>query len=143
MTRVDFYLLRDSHSLARQRFACRMAEKAYRLGHRVHLHAESPTSSRQLDELLWTYRDGSFVPHEIDPADPELCPVSIGHSEAPMQTNDVLINLASAVPGFFSRFERVAEILGADPNSLEVGRERYRFYRDRGYALKHHEIDAA
>lgn len=142
MTRVDFYLLADSHPVARHRFACRMTEKAYQLGHRVHIHAESMASARQLDELLWTFRDGSFIPHEVEPSDPELCPVSIGYTSAPNSTNEVLINLAATVPTFFSRFERVAEILDSDPASREEGRERYRFYRDRGYELSHHEIPA-
>lgn len=140
MTRIDFYLLEDTHPLARYRFACRMAEKAYLLGHCVHIHAESATSTRQLDELLWTFRDGSFVPHEVEPDESDSCPVSIGHSDVPSSANEVLINLAATVPPFFSRFERVAEILGSDPVSRDEGRQRYRFYRDRGYALGHHAI---
>lgn len=142
MTRIDFYVLQDNPALARERLACRIAEKAYGLGHRVHIHtADAPAASR-LDELLWTYRDGSFVPHEVEPADPAPVPVTIGHAWEPREDCAVLINLAEAVPVFFSRFERVAEILDPDPVVRRHGRERYRFYRDRGYELNTHEVQA-
>ena len=51
----------------------------------------------------------------------------------------MLINLGSDVPTFFGRFDRVAEIV-LDPER-DLGRERYRHYRDRGYPLQHHELN--
>lgn len=145
MTRIDFYLLKAHEPQLRQRYACRIAEKAYALGHRVHIHTDSPQASRQLDELLWTFNPGSFVPHEVEPERPEDCPVTIGHAiegrlAEPPAPHAVLVNLAADVPVSFSRFERVAEILDEDPAVLDEGRNRYRFYRDRGYELNHHEI---
>lgn len=65
--RVDFYVLAGPKPAARLRFACRLAEKAYRLDHRVHLQTGSAAEAEQLDELLWTFRQGSFVPHELAP----------------------------------------------------------------------------
>lgn len=140
MTRVDFYVLKDHGPQLRQRYACRLAEKAYALGHRVHIHTDSPQAARQLDELLWTFSPGSFVPHEVEPASGEDCAVTIGHAAEPPGPHAVLINLATEVPVFFSRYERVAEVLDEEPAVREAGRERYRFYRDRGYELNHHEI---
>jgi DNA polymerase-3 subunit chi len=64
MARVDFYLLNQAGQHSRQTFACRLAEKAYRLNNTVHIHAGSRGDADRLDELLWTFRDGSFVPHE-------------------------------------------------------------------------------
>ena len=136
MTRIDFYLLSKPQPGARQKLACRIAEKAFGLGHRVHIHTASKEETTRLDDLLWTFRDGSFVPHETDPAQPSPRAVTIGHD------CEVLINLDSEVPLFFSRFERVAEILDQNPHTRQQGRERYRFYRDRGYDLNTHEIDA-
>ena len=52
----------------------------------------------------------------------------------------MLINLGLAPPPFFSRFERLAEIVGVDPADAEAGRERYRFYRERGYELRTHSL---
>lgn len=140
MTRIDFYLLKARRPLVRQRYACRIVEKAYQLGHRVHIHADSEEAARAFDALLWTFRDASFVPHELAPAEDPDCPVTIGHDPEGVGPGDVLINLAAEVPVCFSRFERVAEILDEDPATRGAGRERYRYYRDRGYALNHHEI---
>jgi DNA polymerase-3 subunit chi len=84
---------------------------------------------------------GSFVPHGIDGScDPAVNPVIIGHNTTNDEEHDVLINLAGGVPGFFSRFERVAEIIDKEPQVIADGRDRFRFYRDRGYALNKHDI---
>jgi DNA polymerase-3 subunit chi len=52
----------------------------------------------------------------------------------------VLVNLHRDPPPFFSRFERLAEIVGTDEDSVAAGRARYRFYRERGYELRNHDL---
>ena len=64
--------------------------------------------------------------------------MSIGWQE-PAELDDVLINISGAVPGFFGRFNRVAEIVV--DSTRDAGRDRYKFYRDRGFPLFHHELD--
>ena len=143
MTRVDFYILSDDTLQACPRCACRLAEKAYLRGLRVYVHTDSPAQTALVDELLWSFRAGSFVPHEALPREngAEPPPVLVGHQEAPDSHGDVLINLSPDVPAFFSRFTRVAELVDAEPERRRQGRERYRFYRERGYELTSHEID--
>lgn len=142
MTRVDFYILADGARSSCLDVGCRLAEKAWKLGHRVYLHTASSDQARQLDRLLWTYRDGSFLPHGlVGEVDPTLNPVLVGSQSDVSEEHDVLINLSNEVPAFFSRFERVAEPVGRDPESRSAGRDRYRFYRDRGYTLETHNID--
>jgi DNA polymerase-3 subunit chi len=139
VTRIDFYILRSDQPMERLRTACRIAEKAFLLGHDVHIHTADPALSQRMDELLWTFRDRSFVPHEVEPEDPAQWPVTIGHAREP-EPRAVLINLAEAVPPFFGRFERVAEVVDAQPEVKAAGRARYRFYRERGYPLHHHDL---
>ena len=141
MTQIDFYLLQPGAPGNRWMLACRLAEKAYQQGRRVHLQVDSEADARYMDQLLWTFRDGSFVPHGLaGQADPRRTPVIIGHGETAGDQQEVLINLAAEVPPFFSRFERVAETLDQEQASLDAGRRRFRFYRDRGYPLQHHDI---
>ena len=147
MTRVDFYVLDDPAAQARERFACRLVEKAFRLKHRIYLHTASEQEALGVDRLLWTFSEGSFVPHAVDSdgLDAELgraTPVRIGAGSEPRFEAELLVNLDHAVPLFFSRFERVAEIVGAGPEEKAAARERFRFYRDRGYALETHAIGA-
>src|SRR3569833_3290107 len=111
MTRVDFYILPDATTDGRERLACRLADKAYRLGHEVYIHARDRQHAARLDELLWTFRAGSFVPHQrVDeghdiPEAPEL----IGHAEAPIQRQTQHNKHTNSKPNNFSRFERVME----------------------------------
>lgn len=141
MTQVDFYILKEQSGGDRFTMACRLVGKAWQQGHRVYLHTNSETESRHLDRLLWTFRQDSFIPHGVfEGADPELNPVLIGHQDDVGDEQDVLINLATEVPQFFSRFQRVAECIDHDHEIKQSGRSRYSFYRDRGYQLKTHEI---
>lgn len=139
MTRVDFYVTHAAEPLARERLACRIANKAARLGHRLHIHVTDEARLAALDELLWTWSDASFLPHARLGED-EAVFVTLGADEAPEPPPELLINLADEVPGFFSRFPRVAEIVSGETEARRIGREHFRFYRDRGYPLQHHDL---
>ena len=143
MTQVDFYILSNDTAHGLMHYACRIAAKAYRLGNSVFIHTDSAKQTRELDKLLWTFEQNSFVPHascEEDSAGNS--PVLLSHQLEPDASREVLINLANDVPLFFSRFERVAELINKAPDTLQQGRRRYSFYRERGYPLKTHEIRA-
>jgi len=138
MTRVDFYILQDVDLIAAQRFACRLAAKALTSGSAVHVHTDDSAAAQAFDDLLWQYPEYRFVPHACEGATDAGTPVVIGWNPPPAP-DGLLINLASSVPTFFGRFERVAEIVVESRRA--DGRDRYRFYRDRGYPLFHHELD--
>lgn len=142
MTRIDFYIVDDEQKSSRALFACRLAEKAYSLKNRIYIYTADESQANELDELLWTYRSGSFVPHQqLGVENDQGCPVLIGHVDAPEGLNQVLINLDMAVPLFFSRFERVVEIVNQDEIQRQQARERFKFYRDRGYDLHTHNLN--
>lgn len=139
--RVDFYVLASSDSGARLQFACRLTEKAWSLNNRTYAHVASAAHARELDELLWTYRAGSFIPHAVAPADvAERPPVLIGYDSETDFDGDLLINLADAIPSFFDSFGRIAEIVDASDDGRRTGRERFKFYRDNGYRPDTHKI---
>ncbi|MBD3610714.1 MAG: DNA polymerase III subunit chi [Gammaproteobacteria bacterium] len=139
MTRIDFYILPQDTAHHRELYACRVTEKAFNLGHHVYIHSDSAEQTQRLDDLLWQFSDGSFIPH-APYSQGEPVKVQIGHNSEPMDNTDILINLAHQAPVFFSRFERVAEIVDQSPAQKEGARERFKFYRDRGYDLQHHHI---
>ena len=143
MTEVFVYILEDEAEDASARFACRLTEKAHENGHRVYLHVADEAAADTLDALLWVFRQGSFVPHAkmaALEADDDLTPVVIGCGEPPPGFDDMLINLGGEVGSFFSRFARHNEIVA--PTDVDSARTRYRFYKDRGYALTTHKIAA-
>jgi DNA polymerase-3 subunit chi len=144
VTQVDFYILDSDSDEARLLLACKIVDKATQLDHHVYVHSTSDAEAQKLDELLWTFSQGSFIPHVVvrsAPEKPPLEPVLIGVNQPPGQGRwDVLVNLAADVPEFFSRYERVAEVVDANAVRREQSRERYRFYRDRGYKLNTHQV---
>jgi len=140
MTRVDFYILPDTAPQAAPLFACRLSEKAWKQGHRVFINTDSAAQMKQLDDLLWTFRAGSFLPHAVYKDADSAEPVLLGQGVDPAGQHDVLVNLSGAVPAFFGRFNRVAELVSGDESARTAARERYRFYQDRGYTLETHKL---
>ncbi len=142
MAKVDFYLLKQAGLPSRQSFACRLAEKAYRLKNTVHIHAGDRAGAERLDELLWTFRDGSFVPHHavFAPAGSQESPVTIGCGDDDIAPRDLLINLSDEVPAFAKAFPRVAELVTSDEDCKQLSRKRFAEYRDQGYALETHNV---
>ena len=141
MTKVDFYVVATQASGNRFLLACRVADKARRAGHRVVIHTPSEEEAQHMDRMLWTFNEQGFVPHaRLGEGEPTINPILIGDGANAHDEHDVLINLATEVPTFFSRFQRLAECVDNDETIRNASRERYRFYRDRGYPLALHEI---
>lgn len=139
--RVDFYLLNDSTEQARWLLTCRLLEKAYLRGHRAFVYCANRQEAESLDELLWTFKDNSFIPHNLQGEGPEPPPpIQIGYQDEPRGFSDILVNLAAEIPSFYSRFRRVIEIVTADETAKELSRNRYREYRAKQCELQTHEI---
>jgi DNA polymerase III subunit chi len=98
--------------------------------------------ARQLDELLWTFRDRSFVPHELTaPGRTSQARVLIGTPESAAGTDaDILINASDLMPEGPERFARIVEAVDGEPARRQAGRDRYRAYRDRGLSLESHNV---
>lgn len=144
MTRVDFYVLKGDDRLERLLLICKLAEKAVGRGQKVFIFSQNDEDLRDLDTSLWDFRAMSFVAHQlIEPgsllSSNDSDPVHLSGGEPGIDRN-LLINLALDVPPFFSRFERTLEIVNEDPAVQTPGRNRYRFYKQRGYPLQHHKM---
>lgn len=143
--RIDFYVSKDSSPQFCLHTACRIAEKAFSAGHRIHIHMSDDKDCEKLDAMLWTFRDRSFIPHEVSPVPIEDCPVTISAEKSPDMTSghtDMLLNITREIPENFMQFQRIAEIIDNQPESIHAGRERYRFYRESGLDPQHHEVSS-
>ena len=135
MTRIDFYQTSgDEHA-----FACRLIDMVYRKGRQIYVHTSTEEQAKTLNEQLWTFKEDSFVPHSLHSEAMDV-PIKIGFDHEPEEHQDVLINLSGQIPHFFSRFDRVAEIVPVDQNSRKSARENYAHYKERGYVLNYHQI---
>ena len=134
MPRIDFYIIEVAHPTARLRLTCRLIEKAYKNRHRIYVHADNAEQAHQLDELLWTYREDSFLPHNLYGDGPEPAPpIQIGFDAIPDKHRDILINLSQTIPDFYPQFSRLLEIITTEPDIQTAGREHYRQYRLQGH----------
>jgi DNA polymerase-3 subunit chi len=140
-TRVDFYVIQTDSARERLRTACRVVEKAYLAGHTVLVWHTDVEELREFDDLLWTFSDGSFVPHEaITAAGFAAAPVLLASSATPPGGFDVLVNLAPEVPACVAETRRVAEFIDGDPVRRQAGRARFRSYKDRGWSPTTHNL---
>ncbi len=141
MTQVNFYTLLSSAIGARLQFVCRLTEKAYSLGHKIHIHTDSQQQTKLLDDLLWQYSTTSFIPHRNSDSGPDNDEgVSMGTELLAGQQGDVLINLATQACQADAQFSRINEVIIADEKSLIQGRSRYRFYQEKGYQVETFKI---
>ncbi len=142
VTRVDFYILPDAGASARERFACRVAEKAYGSGYSVLLLTGEAEQTERVDALLWTFRQGSFVPHAtLEEREEE--PVGIGTREDNSAADAVLINLTDATPSTWQTRERLTEVVDQREAVLQASRQRYRTYKAAGCEPHTHRIEEA
>lgn len=143
MPKIDFYVLTESGAQVQYRYACRLAEKAYDAGHRVYVRTANPAEAAALDELMWTFSDRSFLPHELVSASGpthKTVAILIGHEAAPRDYRSLLINLAEDCPAEAGECERVAEIVDGDPQRKRLARDRFRYYREQGWQPETHNI---
>lgn len=140
MTSIDFHVLPAQARRQHDVRVCELIERAWQAGHRVYLHCLDDDMATGFDDLLWTFHDTSFVPHALaGSADATQFKVLLGSATEAPESIDTLVNLHPQVPGFFSQFERVVETTGHDDHTRQLARERYRFYKDRGYPLAMHQ----
>jgi DNA polymerase III subunit chi len=140
--RVDFYVLKSAAAKQRWAFACRLTEKAYLRDLRIVIVNDTLAEAKELDDLLWSFNERSFIPHKIcldeqsmDPSTPVNLTV---RSALPA---DLLLNLALRLPAQPQDYARIAEVIDADEERRRLGRERFKAYRDLKFTLETHQID--
>jgi len=140
MTRVDFHF----NAPDRLQYGCRLVRKVHRSGARILVWCEDPVALSQFDQLLWTFSETDFIPHVVasDPLASET-PVLLTAEAIDTLHHEVLVNLGRQTPPMFSRFDRLIEVVSGDDEDRTLARDRWRFYKDRGYPLNAHDLARA
>ncbi|HEX6002943.1 MAG TPA: DNA polymerase III subunit chi [Burkholderiales bacterium] len=137
MTQIDFY----THVEDKLRTACRLATKAYGADLRVMVCCADAETANRFDRLLWTTPAIAFIPHCL--ASDALAadtPIVIDYAGAEPRHDELLLNLRPEWPPLFSRFKRLIEIVSTEDEDKRLARERFKFYRDRGYEIRTHDL---
>ncbi len=142
MPEVDFYVLSKAGEQQLLFQACAITEQAWKAGHRVHVQLGSRIQSQQFDDLLWTFRQDSFVPHEPPGATETGSEraVTLGFSATLPDQCELVVNLSEQVPDGFAECQRIAELVSPDDEYRQRARVRYRLYREAGCTLHNHEV---
>lgn len=132
----------DRAPAAQLTVACRIIEKAWKAGSTVLIQHTDRGELEQLDAMLWTNNEHSFIPHEIATEAPRLTgtPVILNTGTGPTEAVDVLVNLTAQLPTRPELATRIIEIIDADPVRRAAGRDRFKAYRQRGFALETHDL---
>ncbi len=139
---IDFYVLQEQSPGGRFKLACRIVEKAYRLGHRVYVRTDNEDDTNVLDDLLWTFSQNSFVPHQLSTeSDSRESPVVIGEHPPGAEGTDVVISVADDPVSDFTAYLRIVEIVGWEDDEKASGRNRFRYYREHGVEPNTHRIE--
>ena len=140
MTQIDFYTNAPDKLVT----ACRIVAKGYGLRHRIVILCPDAEIAQRVDRMLWSTPPTAFVPH-CTPSDAlaPLTPVIIDHGEKEPLHDELLVNLCPEWPAHFGRFERLIEIVSNVEEDKQQARERYKFYRDRGYEIRTHDLRAS
>jgi DNA polymerase III subunit chi len=143
--RADFYVLEGSDARVRWRFACQEIEKAFLAEERVLVWLDNDTELAAFDDLLWTFADRSFIPHEpLSPtSDWEQTPVLLSAAREPHSAPQVIVNLAAAMPPGLHQATRIVEIVDTDAARRQAGRLRFKQYRALGVEPVTHQPGAA
>jgi DNA polymerase-3 subunit chi len=142
MAEVSFYILPSESTQERYMFACKLIEKAYRSGHFCYVLTDNAEQSQKIDDLLWTFRAGSFIPHQIYTGElPSIEKVIlIGSLNPPENWQKAVFNVSAHCPEEFDKIERILEILDNSEATKEHGRNRYRQYQQSNVNIKTHKI---
>jgi DNA polymerase-3 subunit chi len=140
VTRIDFY----RYAPDKLRFACRLAAIAWEHEKRVVVYAPDAALRAEFDRLLWTFQSTKFVPHCVAGADVEAdTPVVIAGDDYEPSHHEVLLNLGADKPPWFASFDRLLEVVGSDDADKALARDRYSFYKKRGYEIQVNDIPDA
>jgi DNA polymerase III subunit chi len=143
---VDFYLLNTLVQEDLYRFTCRLTDKAYLLQKKIFIQVSSPEEGQRIDELLWTFRDISFIPHcylGVNSAVDPLLSVNIAISKPSELDADILFNLSHEVPTYFPEFSRIIEVVSEEKENKNQSRQKYKFYKTKNCQLTMHNISAS
>jgi len=139
MTTIDFY----THCADRLEVASKLVAKAWAQHGSVRVLTDGARGTEEFGRFLWLWPATGFLPH-CQLASPLVAetPIVVDHALDHEGPAAVLINLNGLPPPFFSRFERMAEIVSLDEADVASGRERWKFYKARGYEIRSHNLSA-
>ena len=144
MTEIAFYLHDQYDTSAQLDLACRLLQKISQRKLTAYVYTSDEETAALLDTELWVFLPQSFIPHSLYPQAEEGQPtaaIRIGHAPPPADATNLLLNMTTAIPPNYERFNKICELIPANESLVKLGRERYTTYQEQGHTLQHHRIN--
>lgn len=137
---IHFYVLSQASGLKALHFACQLIETAYAAQKEVYVHTSTRDEAERFDALLWTYKEDSFIPHQLlKNRTGDAAPIEIGYEQDAPAHQGTLVNLSRDIPTCFQQFQEIIEIVFNEPEAQQLARVRYKAYRDLGLNIHTHK----
>lgn len=140
MKQADFYILPCIDDDGKFDFLGKLLTRIIGAGHQVYLCCDDKYSAEKTGDALWQFNSTSFLANTT-PDQPLIAPITIGwdvtHNP---QHLDVMVNYSQTIPEGAANFERVVELVTSEPDSLPRSRERYKIYKEQGFAIKNNDM---
>ena len=122
-------------------FLVKLSEKTIKMRRKACIATRDIAHSKAVSKYLWTHDPTKFIPHSVDPEDlnDQLTALELRYDDTSSHL-DILINLTEKKLSQFSSFHRLVEIITKNKGSIDMGRQRFKWYRDRGYDIKVHKM---
>jgi DNA polymerase III subunit chi len=134
MTRIIFY----SNVRDKQMVVLGLTRKMLEKGHLITLFTENEQAAKAYSDGLWQHDKMDFLPNVLaSDALANETPIVIDWQHEQLRQDDILVNLTQRQLTVFSRFKQLIELVGTDEQDKALARQRFKFYRDRGYEIKH------
>lgn len=137
---VSFYILPQTTQDDRELFVCRLVEKAFKHGMKIHILTPSTEVAHRLDALLWSFRPDSFLPHVVIGTHTTPAPITISFDNTLADSPDLVVNLSDRLPSDLSKVSRFSEVVVQDTVSLEKSRQMYTAYKQLGCRIETHKL---
>ena len=122
-------------------YVCKLVEKGFKQKIQpIYIQTSNKQQAEQLDKLLWTFKQDSFIPHTIvGTLDLDTTPVQIGWNENQFHPAAAIVNLSEEIPISYLESKKVHEIIDNDEVKKSKARERWKNYKSEGCKLNFHQ----
>lgn len=142
MAQVDFYNIPTTDTKTCLIFACKIINKAWQHNYTCYVHCNDSQQCEQLNQLLWSFKTDSFIPHGLLEEQLFDTPVILGAKGMDYQTipHTLLVNLTPEQPQNQQQFARIVEFVMEDAHLKDNARQKFRLYQQANNQVKYHAI---
>jgi DNA polymerase-3 subunit chi len=123
-------------------YVCKLIEKGYKQNiNPIFIKTDTQEQAEELDKILWTFRQESYIPHAIVNLDiNNTQPVQIGWMDHEIKDAEAIINLSEGMPDITNHLKKIHEIIENIDKKKEKARERWKKYKSIGFNIKAYKV---